>query len=472
MLPTVAPQNEQHIPQIHNENTDSVDQAINRQARKGGTAGSDIFNLDIRDVLGIDTGYRGKSPFGHYGDSEDYFVVIADQVAHCHKRKVTYNPGTAALVLENERMASDPGGSFSKHEKFMLWKHCYENNLIPDHQSPPKDGLINYGKRHNHITDSDIEERDGKYGTFRAIADFSKKLEIIEDIGQRHGLDVKPIKDNMLSNDSDTSGSSDTTTADTDTTDSASPSETTQQDTESSASDAESASGDGESSVWEETESETDESDTTDPGSSTDTQTATTTSSDPDQSASEDAADGDDTPVTLDEASGQGKPAEGQLQDTTTNPDGPDSDEIFEDMDGLDEGETEGDNSEKSGEYIRFQTYDEPDLSTPGIDIDRNAVAQFIESCMTVAEKEDRNMRTPVNTVYDAFTTWAEINDIDLDDLSTEWAEKTRKSELKTLVLEVTDVDTGRPKIDGERTRVYYSLELSELGESLLSQAE
>jgi len=71
VLPTVAAQNEPHIPEIHNSDTGAISQAITNQQQTAGVSGSNIFDLDIREVLGIDTGYRGKSPFGHYGDSED-----------------------------------------------------------------------------------------------------------------------------------------------------------------------------------------------------------------------------------------------------------------------------------------------------------------------------------------------------------------------------------------------------------------
>jgi len=58
----------------------------------GSSTDADMWDLTWRDVFGLDEGYRGVSPFGHIGESRDYFVVISPEKAYCHKRKVTYTP--------------------------------------------------------------------------------------------------------------------------------------------------------------------------------------------------------------------------------------------------------------------------------------------------------------------------------------------------------------------------------------------
>jgi hypothetical protein len=72
----------------------------------------------MKDMIGLDEGFRGKSPFGHIGDSENYLCVLSDQSAYCHKREVTYNPITAILVLAGVRSKSSPRGGLSNKEMF------------------------------------------------------------------------------------------------------------------------------------------------------------------------------------------------------------------------------------------------------------------------------------------------------------------------------------------------------------------
>jgi hypothetical protein len=151
---------------------------------------------------------------------------------------------------------------------------------------------------------------------------------------------------------------------------------------------------------------------------------------------------------------------------------GASSSDLFDDVDEIGS-DSDSDASNAAGESAegdgatKFHTYKEPDLSIAGIDVDTNAVAQFVEQFLTVNEAGNKDMKIPVSTVYNKFIMWAELNDIDLDDLSSEQAESQRKGDLKNAVIEHTGVDTGRPTIDDERTRVYYSTELSDLGEEL-----
>jgi hypothetical protein len=115
----------------------------------------------------------------------------------------------------------------------------------------------------------------------------------------------------------------------------------------------------------------------------------------------------------------------------------------------------------------RFQTYEEPDLDNPAIDVDVDATNQFIEDFLVIDHSEDKNKRVPQDKVFDVFSKWAKINNIDLIEISEDKIKNKRKGNLKTILLDLTEVDTGRPTIDEERTRVYYSTELSELGNEL-----
>jgi len=371
-------------------------------------------------------------------------------------------------------MASDPGGGFSDHEKFVLWKYCFENNLIPNTQTPPKGGLIEYGKRNGVITDADIETREGKYGNFRAIADFHTKLDILKHIGERYGFDVDPMIDAMLSNDSDTNSDSSTNTDSDQPTDSASQSESETQHTESQASDVESDSDGQESATSSAAERETTSTDTasassTDTTSDDSTWTDTTPSSEGDQAPSDDTTDDDSAPVTVEEVSGQGKPDPDQLQDTTTNPDGPDASEIFDDESDSNNGETATDDTSETDEYIRFQTYEEPAESDDEYDVDAEAVRQFVDE-FTITEAADQSdLKCHKQGMLDAFTVWSEINNIELDDLAPDEYDGHRKSDLFDVISEQQEINEGMYTVRGNRKRGYSGISLSENGEELLN---
>lgn len=61
------------------------------------------------------------------------------------------------------------------------------------------------------------------------------------------------------------------------------------------------------------------------------------------------------------------------------------------------------DGKDKEDKLTRFCTYKEPDLDMPGIDVDTNAVAQFVEEFCEVGEEGDTDMENLSSRLIDVF---------------------------------------------------------------------
>jgi len=118
--------------------------------------------------------------------------------------------------------------------------------------------------------------------------------------------------------------------------------------------------------------------------------------------------------------------------------------------------------NDKDLESTGIQTYKEPNLDTPGIDVDINAVAQFIEHHATVQAKDGEELLTDCNTLLKSFTEWSKINNIDLKKLRTDRAENNRKGSMKSILNDGWDIEKKQRRINGHHTRVYVGIELSE----------
>ena len=122
-----------------------------------------VWNLDLRD-LGLTPGSRGKNPFGHYGESENYFVVIDSETAYCHKREALYNFQHFALcgdMGDRDPATSVSGQSLDDLEYFQLWHYARKNNLIPEHTPIPSQGLIGYALSRDLCDVDDLETWGG-----------------------------------------------------------------------------------------------------------------------------------------------------------------------------------------------------------------------------------------------------------------------------------------------------------------------
>jgi hypothetical protein len=120
---------------------------------------SALFDLDIRDVTGLDADYRGTSPLGHHGESETYFVIIEKRdVAFDHKYKVAYNALTYLLADAGERSPNDPNGRLDDSEVFSAWIHAKREGLIPDDDPVPRRALRHVAVEHGHCERDEIED--------------------------------------------------------------------------------------------------------------------------------------------------------------------------------------------------------------------------------------------------------------------------------------------------------------------------
>ena len=143
---------------------DTTDADATPDAAAGEGAGSALFDLGIRDVAGLSRGYRGKSPLGHRGDSENYFVLLDDRgLAYDHKAKAAYNALTYLLVDAGERRIDAPNGRLDDAEVFAAWKHAKRAGHLPDDDPIPRRAL-RYVARDATAWDGDLAEhvtRDG-----------------------------------------------------------------------------------------------------------------------------------------------------------------------------------------------------------------------------------------------------------------------------------------------------------------------
>jgi hypothetical protein len=120
---------------------------------------SAMFDLDIRDVTGLDADYRGASPLGHHGDSETYFVIIEKRdVAYDHKYKAAYTPLTFLLADAGERSPDSPNGRLSDEEIFAAWLHAKREGIIPTDDPIPRRALRHVAVEHGHCEGDEIED--------------------------------------------------------------------------------------------------------------------------------------------------------------------------------------------------------------------------------------------------------------------------------------------------------------------------
>ena len=118
-----------------------------------------LWSLDLRD-LGLTPGSRGKNPFGHFGESENYFVVIDDETAYCHKREALYNFQHFALCDMGKRDPKDSasGQNLDDLEYLHLWTYARQNNLVPEHTPIPLKGLVGHAIENDYCEPDDLEQ--------------------------------------------------------------------------------------------------------------------------------------------------------------------------------------------------------------------------------------------------------------------------------------------------------------------------
>ncbi|MFD1644008.1 type IV secretory system conjugative DNA transfer family protein [Halohasta litorea] len=128
-----------------------------------------------------------------------------------------------------------------------------------------------------------------------------------------------------------------------------------------------------------------------------------------------------------------------------------------------------GDDADDEDELTRFLTYEEPDLDNPAIDVDTDAVHQFVSEFAVVHEGDDPSIGIKKDTLFLAFANWSKLNGIELNKLSGNKATQPKKTKLKTILDSLYNINDGKVNSDEGRFRGFRSIELSEYGEELLT---
>lgn len=485
---------------------------------------ADMWDLTLYDVFGISEDYRGKSPVGHIGKSENYFVSMTPTRAYCFKRKATYTPATGVLVKEGERYAKDPEGELSDWETFVYWRYLREKGIVND--NPPNKALVAYAKRHNIASSGDgISMREGNYGEFESL-DKDRLYQVLDDIERRFDIDVEwdPFGDRGNESDSSADQSSESQSAKGESESAGSQTESgTDQPTstgdstsgaEQSTSTAESGEQVSGSGATESSKSSSEPTSSTshsgtDPG---DTQ-STSDSDSPSNTTAESAQTTSETVDSTDDSSGRDSPAnngETESDDRSTSQDSktthtgddspvvksPSDDDSPENVgddedvdpikqrhdadrqseDELDvavdvEGGVNLNNVEEemnsADPHDRFNTYEAPDAEDGEYDPDQEVVRQFVtEFCVVDGDNKDE-VKVAKDEVFNAVVKWIKINGVEVDDLSDDVYITQRKGNLTETLTNEYDVESKQFRMNGEIIRGYRGIELSDSGKEL-----
>jgi len=95
-------------------------------------------------------------------------------------------------------------------------------------------------------------------------------------------------------------------------------------------------------------------------------------------------------------------------------------------------------------------------------------VKQFVDAFCQLDTDTNRELKTHKDRIYNSFTTWVEINNLDLDELGEDVFVNHRKGNLKQILLDLHDLTEGKYTVDDERAYGFGGIELSGMGEELL----
>jgi hypothetical protein len=94
--------------------------------------------------------------------------------------------------------------------------------------------------------------------------------------------------------------------------------------------------------------------------------------------------------------------------------------------------------------------------------VDTNAVAQFIEHHATTDQDDDEPLRTATDTLISAFGEWAEMNEIELEDLGSDIPESNRKGNLTQILNRDFGIEKSRARSDDDLIYVYQPISVDE----------
>lgn len=121
---------------------------------------------------------------------------------------------------------------------------------------------------------------------------------------------------------------------------------------------------------------------------------------------------------------------------------------------------------DQNGTSPTYRNYQKPNLTDPEIDIDKNAIQQF-SKLLNIEDAKNKKYVIIREELFHMFETWAEINNVSLDDLAEDESSYMRKNMFENIFLEVTDAVAGRDTVESKREEVFYSVELTDAAKML-----
>ena len=121
--------------------------------------------------------------------------------------------------------------------------------------------------------------------------------------------------------------------------------------------------------------------------------------------------------------------------------------------------------------HEKFRTYNgptEPDDDNDDVDVDREAVLQFVEEFTNTDGSGSKELKEHKRTLYDAFNTWAKINDIELNEVSEDVWENHRIGNFKDILENEFELTHSRYTVRGERKKGFAGIRLSDEGYDLV----
>jgi len=159
---------------------------------------------------------------------------------------------------------------------------------------------------------------------------------------------------------------------------------------------------------------------------------------------------------------------EAESIDNSTDPSGAENAGGVRLGDVLGEDLTEDRDVDGEDELDKFLTYEEPDLDNPAIDVDVDAVAQFVDAFANIDRAAGGKVGMKKEVLINAFNKWAEINNVALDKLSKDTTMLYKKRYMKSALESTHDLSDGKVGEGDDRFRGFRSIILSDLGQELL----
>ncbi|AKU09872.1 hypothetical protein ABY42_18845 (plasmid) [Haloferax gibbonsii] len=155
---------------------------------------SDLFGYSLAEITGKTKGYRGPHPHKHFGDSENYFVMLSNEVAYDHKRKATFNALTYFAHLTKVRGDNNIEGPFTDEEILQTWVRVKDkHNFISEDDRVPRGAFIYAAKDMGIATADDIETvtRETRSGSTYTRQELPVELwnETVEQFPSTYGVD-------------------------------------------------------------------------------------------------------------------------------------------------------------------------------------------------------------------------------------------------------------------------------------------